>query len=35
MVQHPQIYMIHYINKMKNKNNMSISEIAFDKIQHN
>ena len=34
MAQHPQIYMIHYINKMKNKNNMIISEIAFDKIQH-
>ena len=35
MVQQPQIYMIHYINKMKNKNNMIISEIVFDKIQHN
>ena len=31
------IYVIHYINKLKNKNHMNISinaEKAFDKIQH-
>ena len=37
MVQYPSIGVIHYINKLKNKNHMIISidaEKAFDKIQH-
>ena len=37
MVQHPQINVIHHINKMNNKDHMIISidtEKAFDKIQH-
>ena len=37
MVQHPQINVTHDINKIKDKNNMSISidaEKAFDKIQY-
>ena len=31
---HKSINIMHYINKMKNKNDMIISEITFDKIQH-
>ena len=37
MVQHLQINVIHHINKMKDRNQMTISrdsERAFDKIQH-
>ena len=37
MIQHLQINVIHNINKLKNKNYMTISidaEKAFDKIQH-
>ena len=37
ILQYPQINVIHYINKLKNKRHMIISidsEKAFDKIQH-
>ena len=37
VVQHPQINVMHYINKRKNKNHMILSiyaEKAFDKAQH-
>ena len=37
MVQHPQINVIQYINKRKNKNRMIFSidaEKVFDKVQH-
>ena len=37
MVQHPQINVIHNINKMRNKNHMILStdaEKGLDKIQH-
>ena len=37
MAQHPQINVIQYINKRKNKNHMILSmdaEKAFEKVQH-
>ena len=37
MVQHPEINVIHHINKMRNKSHMIIlihAKKAFDKIQH-